>query len=315
MMDRVWCYQERVLANRIVHFTQQEMYWECRDGLFWESWNRDERIDNYDEYSVEAISDGLVQALLCTGSDFEVWRKRKPWFDAVKEYTSRNITYPSDKLPALSGIISALQITTNDICHAGIWRSWFLQGLLWSFQDPDLDVYISAPKKTHSVGQWRAPSWSFAAIEGVVLYNHFESYGLPCARFEDCSIVPKGSNPLGEIQSGYARLAGPLTRLVNITRAPSINGRECDAMSRDQSRIRATVRFDLEYVESCEVLLITPYAGLAIVPVEDKTQTYIRVGIVTAYRDDRERDGNGMVVFGPSLTAASWPEPTTVFLL
>ncbi|KAF1829294.1 hypothetical protein BDW02DRAFT_485652, partial [Decorospora gaudefroyi] len=93
------------------------------------------------------------------------------WFGLIEEYTAREMTYPTDKLPALSGVVSALQCSIGDICLAGIWKSWFLEGLLWRLQHPDWDSYVVLPKKPYRVESWRAPSWSWAALEGVVLYT------------------------------------------------------------------------------------------------------------------------------------------------
>lgn len=33
LFTRAWCYQERVLATRILHYTPEEMVFECRTGL------------------------------------------------------------------------------------------------------------------------------------------------------------------------------------------------------------------------------------------------------------------------------------------
>ena len=33
LMTRAWTFQERILSTRIVHFTKQEMVWECRKEL------------------------------------------------------------------------------------------------------------------------------------------------------------------------------------------------------------------------------------------------------------------------------------------
>ncbi|KAF3038840.1 hypothetical protein E8E12_007491 [Didymella heteroderae] len=315
-MSRSWCFQERVLARRTVHFTQHQMYWECEQGLFWERIDKGKSTNVYEEYSIRRIGVGLTRSLLRTVTDADkAWYDRKPWFDAVREYTSRNITYESDKLPALSGIAAALQRITGDVYYAGLWRSWFVQGLLWRFQDSTIDVYIQVPKQTKNISVWRAPTWSFAALEGVVDYVHQDASAGTCATLEECVVVPKGSNPLGELGAGFAIINGPLTSVTDIEMSTAINGRECKLWRRDRRSQRATIRFDLDYREFCDALMITPYVGLALAPVRDKPQTYIRVGIITAYQDDRERDHNGMVVFGAPLTAVDWPAPVTVVLL
>ncbi|KAF1929537.1 HET-domain-containing protein [Didymella exigua CBS 183.55] len=313
MMSRGWCFQERVLARRTIHFTQRQMYWECEEGLFWECLDTEKSTNLYDEYSIRTIGKGLVQSLSRTATDVQQpWFDRKPWFNVVQEYTSRNITYHSDKLPALSGIAAALQRVTGDVCYAGLWHSWFVQGLLWRFQDSTIDPYIQVPKKTEKVVEWRAPTWSFAALEGVAVYAIYDAYASTCATLEECTVVPKGNNTLGELTSAFARVNGPLTCITHVEQSVGINGRVCKIWRRGRDTRRATVRFDLDYYDACDVLMVTPCSGLAIVPDAGKTHTYKRVGIVEAYRDDGQRDG---VALSTTLTAADWPAPTSVVLL
>jgi hypothetical protein len=49
----------------------------------------------------------------------------------IKNYTSRNITDPLDRLPALAGIIGELEKVWVDKCIAGLWNKSFLEHLLW----------------------------------------------------------------------------------------------------------------------------------------------------------------------------------------
>lgn len=313
MMSRSWCFQERVLAHRTVHFTQRQMYWECEEGLFWECLDSDKSTNLYDEYSIGKISKGLVQSLSRTAIDGQQpWFDRKPWFNAVQEYTSRSITYESDKLAALSGIAAALQQITGDVYFAGLWQSWFVQGLLWRFQDSTIDPYIQVAKKTVEVDEWRAPTWSFAALEGVAVYANYNQYTSTCATLEECIVVPKGKNPLGEVQSGFARISGPVTSITRIEQGVAINGETFRIQWRGRDTGRASVRFDLGSHDACDVLMITPVNGIAIVSEPGQAHTYKRVGIVEVYAVCDEKDGSEL---RPNFTAADWPAPTSIVLL
>lgn len=114
MLTQTRCFQERVLAVRTVHFASDQMYWECANSFEQERGDVcDYERDFYKEYSLKTpFSD------------------RDAWHRVVAEYTSRNLKYQSDKLPALSVVISALQKLTGDTTYAGIWGTWFLLGLL-----------------------------------------------------------------------------------------------------------------------------------------------------------------------------------------
>ena len=296
------------------------MYWECSHSF------EEERgiicsseTDFYKEYSLKAIANGLNSA-----TQAHLTKRRDAWYRMVQEYTSRNITYQSDKLPAFSGVAGALQKLTGDVCYAGLWKSWFLAGLLWRLQVPELDIYVFAPKHPEKLDFWRAPSWSFAALEGVVLYDILERAGGTdyCAELEDCSITPSGRNPLGELKSGYANIKGPLTTLTAVDQkrnGHTSNGKACTVRLSRQRHVYAGVYFDLETYDTCDVIMITPYAGLAIRSVDSSKNTYVRVGAVVAYMRMGVVDDVGAPVTveekDASLSAADHPHPTSITLL
>jgi hypothetical protein len=105
LLDRVWCFQERVLAVRTLHFATDQMFWECAEHFEEEQGViRDEAGYYTRDYSLQTIADALTSMK----SDDLDTRPTHAWAHMVEEYTSRNMTCQSDKLPALSGIIEAL---------------------------------------------------------------------------------------------------------------------------------------------------------------------------------------------------------------
>jgi hypothetical protein len=132
-----------------------------------------------------------------------MYRGNHRWPTIVKEYTKRSLTKPSDKLPALSGVIAALQEKSGDTCYAAIWERNFVRLLLWQIANDSSD---RARAKRPS--EWRAPSWSFASIDGCVEYSEESNYRY-CkskeelfAKLEECRVVPVNlNNPLGELRS------------------------------------------------------------------------------------------------------------------
>jgi hypothetical protein len=53
------------------------------------------------------------------------------WRTIVEEYSSRELTRASDKLPALSGLAHMVQAAIGSEYAAGLWFNDFLRGLLW----------------------------------------------------------------------------------------------------------------------------------------------------------------------------------------
>jgi hypothetical protein len=112
----------------------------------------------------------------------------------VGQYTSRSLTKSSDKLPALSGLIATLQQMGGDTC--------FVKSLLWEAANIEPGkAYTKRPN------QWRAPSWSFASIEGCIQYPYTYTWNVLSddyilSRVEECNVVPLDlNNPLGELKS------------------------------------------------------------------------------------------------------------------
>lgn len=86
---------------------------------------------------------------------------------AVNEYTSRDLTKPSDKLPAIRGLALYLHdrymSSKAKIRYVmGHWANKMIAGLL---------CYVDLGADREKQKEYHAPTWSWASIEGVVS-NH-----------------------------------------------------------------------------------------------------------------------------------------------
>lgn len=270
---RAWTLQERLLPIRTLHFGADQMYWECaqtsqcEDGESFGAGDEDFRLD------------AIVRGLL------DIRANRLAWFKLVEAYTSRNLTYLSDKLPALAGVVDAIRRQTGDDYYAGLWKNHFLEGLLWRIEDPDLDLYVSKPTPPRKLDFWRAPSWSFFAVEGVIRYQELLSFETKyCAELEECSITSAGRNPFGECKDGFARIRGPVTTVEVTGQDRTSEGIQCSLQLR-HGFVNAKVRFDFEVLQMFEALMITPHTGLAIKPLDRAKNDYVRVGTVQIWKN------------------------------
>lgn len=101
-----------------------------------------------------------------------------------------------DKLVAISGIVRKIAEERHDDCLAGLWRLNMEAQLLWN-------VAEKAPRPTI----YRAPSWSWAAIDGEVTFKKYETdhQHLKIHILEAC-IVPLGQDILGELREGVVKV-------------------------------------------------------------------------------------------------------------
>jgi hypothetical protein len=87
------------------------------------------------------------------------------WRTAVKNYSHRKLTLPSDKLVAISAIAKDVAKDVANVLEdprpenylAGLWRQHLAYDLLWAMEDPP------QPRPPY-----RAPSWSWASVDGKV---------------------------------------------------------------------------------------------------------------------------------------------------
>lgn len=76
------------------------------------------------------------------------------WYNYVSDHQTRKVTYPSDKLPAISAVATDMAIHLNYHYEAGIWMEDTPRGLAWRTLGSGIPL-----------SSWRAPSWSWASLD------------------------------------------------------------------------------------------------------------------------------------------------------
>ncbi|KAK0638553.1 heterokaryon incompatibility protein-domain-containing protein [Cercophora newfieldiana] len=211
--SRAWAFQERFLATRTIHFGRDELGWSCS--------------------SVEACEcKGIIPddpLTILTRADFGIsirnlsrctqdWAASvvcgSLWTDIVKEYTGRDLSHNTDRLPALSGVAETLSISGDQYAF-GLWKSGIQSGghLFWYPDDPGQ----SSPLQEH------APSWSWASIPGPI---KFRDWGFGATRRHIFDLVellytPASFNPFGP-GTGELKLRGYLIPIYQHAETESI---------------------------------------------------------------------------------------------
>lgn len=119
------------------------------------------------------------------------------WEDLKQWYSKCDLTNSGDKLAALAGNARSIQDRTGDEYVAGIWRKTLEEELCWRAIDP---------RKRPSC--YRAPSWSWAAIDGLIV-SKFIRPGIldeKLAHVNWVSVMPSGENKLGAVSQGTLSL-------------------------------------------------------------------------------------------------------------
>lgn len=189
LYSRAWCFQERILSPRILHFEHNELKWECnaiiaRESELVSTSRRTEKTNGLgNESDPHSMND--------------VWRK------TVREYVGLDITYESDRLPALSGLAKHIQQTyTRGRYLAGLWEDSLLEDLMWWVREEDTH-------KTSRPKQWRAPSWTWASLEGSIQHRILPIKTAHCT-IVGVHVVNAGVDSTGAVSSGSITLLGTL---------------------------------------------------------------------------------------------------------
>ncbi|KAI1135697.1 heterokaryon incompatibility protein-domain-containing protein [Hypoxylon sp. FL0543] len=148
---RAWTMQERSLSTRSIHFCRNRIFYECRNCL---------RSEDNEPPQESDLINSVLWPRGRTPSFAELYQH---WQLFLAEYCQRNLTVATDKLPAIQSVAAEITAVTGReyIPYAGMWLHNLRSELLW---------HTSAFGNTSRPSQWRAPSWSWASVEGNLVF-------------------------------------------------------------------------------------------------------------------------------------------------
>jgi hypothetical protein len=134
----------------------------------------------------------------------EIARNWDNWQTLCSHYSYRELTFPGDKLPAISGIASNIAKKVQSEYLAGLWRNNVIHDLFWQTA-----AVVTKTKK------YRAPSWSWASVDGRINWP-FWRVGSTCSKCSMyCSVLDAqttlvGLDPYGAVKDGFLKVQGIL---------------------------------------------------------------------------------------------------------
>lgn len=174
LCTRAWTVQERLLCPRILYFGAT-LRWECCEELLWEGELTKSVGNMVNEYCRDRLAEfnfkidvlGRLsdnRRLSLDNTFLRVWR------GVAETYSESTLTFPSDRLVALQGIINLLERYTGHENLAGLWRPILLGQLGWHTRDHS--QLSSLGLQEPSTKEQYAPSWSWLKMGiGVIWYN------------------------------------------------------------------------------------------------------------------------------------------------
>ncbi|KAI1375783.1 HET-domain-containing protein [Hypoxylon crocopeplum] len=231
LSTRAWTLQERLLSPRIIHYARDQMFFECEsclkseDGFtFGDIYFGMKRLletqrISYSQHGLSRSSGISFIVGQDVGGLYPGVRWQGGWLSLIENYTMRNLTVSQDKLTALAGVARAVAEETSDRYFAGLWGRHFMEDLCWRMypreEIEDRRDAKSTPVKGKTLGtvrkptEYRAPSWSWASLDGPVKHIAL-SYSQLVAQIIECSTVPAGKDPYGRVAGGKLGIQGPI---------------------------------------------------------------------------------------------------------
>lgn len=203
LLERAWVHQERLLSHRVLHFGPQELIWECFVAYSCECSGVRLMIDPAKRTHTPDFKHGSLDDIAIR------------WHRLVCQYSGLKLTFPSDRLPAISGLAKQFQKYRSDRYLAGLWEDTFKQDLLWN---------VSADHPPPRSQPWRAPTWSWASVDCKVNFMPHDKEGVFQFSVEEVSCTPAGPDPTGPLSAGYAVLFGSLAPVSLLYPSPESEG-------------------------------------------------------------------------------------------
>lgn len=218
LLSRAWCFQERLLATRILHFTKTEAVFDCLTCMECEcgalTQHQDDplvpprRIIKTGHKYVDGKSSmenstplSSIEPLPTSGETKDFAQHHELWRDLIVQYSQKRITRKTDGLPAVAGLATKWSNNLTGRYLAGIWELDLLDSLRW----------IPDEKDSGEDPQYIAPSWSWLSAQRGVTWG-LQSFDDPKyyvdIDYKRTKCHLSGLNPFGEVHSGYIFLTG-----------------------------------------------------------------------------------------------------------
>jgi hypothetical protein len=139
LYTRGWVLQESFLSRRVLHMTKHHMLWQCRE-LF-----------DQEDANVRLINQtGVTTDLSRVGFMWNRYRHKydTSWWLMIEKYSRMELTYLSDKLPAVAGIIQYQSAKLQDTPLLGLWEKSLPQDLSWACLKAQIAIIPGIPSWT-----------------------------------------------------------------------------------------------------------------------------------------------------------------------
>lgn len=212
LYERAWVMQEQCLSRRILEFEATSISWQCIAGsaseirpslqnreldmtVFYHLNRQVERmLTILDDQELSGNYDSLPHSLLHFFSGHWI----QTWWQVIEMYTFRELTYMTDRMAAISGLINLISEARGVPVTYGIWVPYLVSDLLWRAWDP------AEGRVTNDF-----PSWSWLSVSVGITHMTFDVYG--------SAILDHGAATVSIDQTASLQRTGVPNKILKIT--------------------------------------------------------------------------------------------------
>ncbi|CZR69817.1 uncharacterized protein PAC_19717 [Phialocephala subalpina] len=205
--QRAWVLQERLLAPRNLHFGKHMVYWECRRSIASENMELKNKSNS-------------CNSVFWWPKDTDVREALRTWCSIVTTYTRARLTYPKDRLVAISAVAKEtkriLDSGLREKCTylAGLWSCHLAEQLLW---------YVRLDSGAIRPPGYRAPSWSWASVDSEVFIS-CETERTLLVKIHKAMVVSSLNDEYIQVTNGYIQVDCHVWRLPTGSYAEEVIG-------------------------------------------------------------------------------------------
>ncbi|CBX93879.1 hypothetical protein IAQ61_003759 [Plenodomus lingam] len=165
LYTRGWVFQERMLAPRVLHFCQHQIFWDCTEMSACESLPGGlplplDRSSSIDRHWRGRLQEGISnQALILSATNDD--SPEDFWKAAIEAYTSLDLTNQDDKRMAVWGIAKLVRDSLDEEYAVGMWGLFLEEQLAWKVADYATSERPEVLKMN--------PSWSWVSVKGRII--------------------------------------------------------------------------------------------------------------------------------------------------
>ncbi|KAK4450449.1 heterokaryon incompatibility protein-domain-containing protein [Podospora aff. communis PSN243] len=200
LFTRGWTYQEHQLSPRLLIYTPLGLVFWCALSTHRDGGNEHPHWQEQPEFAANLFYETQLP------TSFNEISHPQSWADNIKNYARRTLAVEHDKLLAIAAVAEQYsQLAPVTEYHAGMWKEDLLLQCLWG-----------AGGEARHPAQYRAPSWSWAALEGAIApFTPPEDGGVVTCELlhAETALVDKRMR-FGRVSGGFVRVRARMRRVL-----------------------------------------------------------------------------------------------------